>query len=177
MDYIRFYNSPMGEILLRSNGEALTGLYLRGQKYSGEYFSEKQEEKELPVFDRTSQWLDIYFAGREPDFPPPLCLKGTPFREEVWKILLRIPYGKTVTYGDIAREMAGKRGVGKMSAQAVGGAVGHNPVSLIVPCHRGVGADGSLTGYGGGIDKKVKLLTLEKADMSGLFVPRKGTAL
>lgn len=131
----------------------------------------------MPVFDQTDQWLDIYFRGQEPDFTPPLSMEATPFRRSVWEIMLRIPYGQTMTYGAIAREIAAQRGIERMSAHAVGSAVSHNPISLIIPCHRVVGTNGSLTGYAGGIDKKVRLLTLEGADLSGLFVPTKGTAL
>lgn len=131
----------------------------------------------MPVFEEAACWLDIYFSGKAPGFTPPLLTKTTPFREAVWEILLTIPYGKTMTYGEIAGRIANEKGISRMSAQAVGGAVGHNPISLIIPCHRVVGTKGSLTGYAGGIDKKVQLLTLEKADMSSFFVPKKGTAL
>lgn len=127
--------------------------------------------------EQTKKWLTIYFSGREPDFLPPIHMIGTPFQLSVWKILQKIPYGKTVTYGEIAKEIAAQKGLPRMSAQAVGGAVGHNELSVIVPCHRVVGTNGSLTGYAGGIDKKVKLLTLENADMQHLFIPTKGTAL
>lgn len=135
------------------------------------------KEKELPVFDAVKTWLDIYFSGKEPDFTPPLHLTGSPFRLSVWKLLQQIPYGKTMTYGELARRIAGQRGLPHMSAQAVGGAVGHNPISIIVPCHRVVGSDGSLTGYAGGVDKKQRLLALEGVDVGKLFVPIKGTAL
>lgn len=123
------------------------------------------------------RWLDIYFTGREPDFMPPLHPIGSAFRQSVWEILLQIPYGQTVTYGEIARQLADKQGIAKMSAQAVGGAVGHNEISVIIPCHRVVGTSGSLTGYAGGVDKKAALLKLERADMSNFFIPKKGTAL
>lgn len=123
------------------------------------------------------RWLDIYFTGREPDFMPPLHPIGSAFRQSVWEILLQIPYGQTVTYGEIARKLADKQGIAKMSAQAVGGAVGHNEISVIIPCHRVVGTSGSLTGYAGGVDKKAALLKLERADMSNFFIPKKGTAL
>ena len=122
------------------------------------------EEKNLPVFNDVRRWLDIYFSGKEPDFTPDYRIDGmTPFRRDVFEILLKIPFGKTVTYGEIAAEIAKKRNIAKMSAQAVGGAVGWNPVCIIVPCHRVIGADGSLTGYGGGITNKIALLKLEKA--------------
>ena len=133
--------------------------------------------KNLAVFDQTRRWLDLYFSGREPGFTPALNPVGSAFRRAVWEILLKIPYGKTTTYGQIAREIAAARGLAKMSAQAVGGAVGHNEISIIIPCHRVVGTHGSLTGYAGGIDRKIKLLQPGGVDMRGLFTPVKGTAL
>ena len=133
--------------------------------------------KDFGIFDITDKWLGIYFSGKEPHFTPPLSMKTTEFRKKVWKILLTIPYGKTMTYGEIAEKIAKDSGKAKMSAQAVGGAVGHNSISLIIPCHIVVGTNGSLTGYAGGIEKKKKLLELEKTDMSGFFVPKTGTAL
>lgn len=166
MIYLHKYISDLGGITMASNGEALTGLWFEGQKYFGNTLREQFEEKELPVFEETKRWLDIYFQGKAPDFTPPLLLEATPFRKAVWEILRSIPYGQTMTYGEIAERIAKKRGISKMSAQAVGGAVGHNPISIIVPCHRVVGANGSLTGYAGGIDKKVRLLMLENVDMS-----------
>lgn len=150
MYYTAYYDSPVGMLTMVSNGTNLVELSYGKFVYD--------ENRELPVFGMTRRWLDIYFAGKCPDFTPPLALQGTPFRKKVWNILLAIPYGKTVTYGEIARRFSSK-----MSAQAIGGAVGHNPVSIIVPCHRVIGADGSLTGYGGGLDRKEKLLRLEKA--------------
>ena len=130
-----------------------------------------------PALSETGRWLDIYFTGKEPDFMPPLHPIGSAFRQSVWKILLQIPYGQTTTYGEIARQLAEKQGRSKMSAQAVGGAVGHNEISILIPCHRVVGTSGSLTGYAGGINKKIRLLELEHADMHRFFIPRKGTAL
>jgi len=134
------------------------------------------EERNLAIFDKTRRWLDLYFSGREPGFTPALNPVGTAFRRAVWEILLKIPYGKTTTYGQIAREIAAARGLAKMSAQAVGGAVGHNEISIIIPCHRVIGAHGNLTGYAGGIDRKIKLLQPGGVDMRGLFTPTKGTA-
>lgn len=145
---------------MAGDGTALTGLWIDGQKYDRATLAEA-EEAELPVFRQTQEWLKIYFAGREPEFMPPLAPKGTAFRQEVWEILRKIPYGKTITYGEIAAQIAEKHGKASMSAQAVGGAVGHNPISILIPCHRVIGADGSLTGYAGGIDKKAKLLEIE----------------
>ncbi len=177
MVYTMNYSSPLGEILLAADEVGLTGLWFYGQKYFAADLAEESTEGTTPVLEQAKEWLDIYFSGNEPNFTPPLHPIGSDFRREVWDILLKIPYGKTVTYGDISRELAEKKATAKMSAQAVGGAVGHNEISIIIPCHRVVGANGSLTGYAGGIDKKVSLLTLEKADMSGFFVPKKGTAL
>lgn len=177
MDYTYRYSSPLGGITLASDGESLTGLWFDNQKYYAYTLSETNQQKELPVFSQTLKWLDIYFSGKAPDFIPPLRMKTTPFRKSVWKIMLKIPYGQTMTYGEIAKVIAGQNGLQKMSAQAVGGAVGHNSISLIIPCHRVIGANGSLTGYAGGIARKVSLLTLEKVDMSRLFVPKNGTAL
>lgn len=163
MEYIHHYNSSLGGITAASDGEALTGLWFDGQKYFAASLDAEHEERPLPVFEETDRWLDVYFSGREPDFTPPLLLKATSFQKAVWDILLAIPYGQTMTYGEIAGKVAASRGLARMSAQAVGGAVGHNPISIIVPCHRVVGAGGSLTGYAGGIDKKMKLLSLERA--------------
>lgn len=177
--YISHYSSPMGEITMASNGEALTGLWFDGQKYFADTIDGDVEEQKLSIFRETDRWLDLYFQGQKPDFTPSVAFgaKVSEFRKEVWKILLSIPYGKTLTYGDIAKQISVSKGIERMSAQAVGGAVGHNPISIIVPCHRVVGTNGSLTGYAGGIDKKVKLLELEGNDMSKFFVPTRGTAL
>ena len=164
MEYIHHYVSPLGGITMASDGEHLTGLWFDGQKYFADTLDEAHEEKPLPVFDETGRWLDIYFSGKVPDFTPPLAMKTTDFRKAVWEILLTIPYGQTMTYGEIADRIAGQKGLARMSAQAVGGAVGHNAISLIIPCHRVVGANGSLTGYAGGIDKKARLLAMEKVN-------------
>lgn len=177
MIYIYTYNSPLGGITVASNGEALTGLWFDGQKYFCDTLPEQYKVKELPIFDEVKRWLDIYFGGKTPNFTPPLSMETTPFRKAVWEIMLTIPFGQTMTYGEISDRIAKQKGVTKMSAQAVGGAVGHNAISLIIPCHRVVGTNGSLTGYAGGVDKKLKLLTLEKVDMSAFFIPKKGTAL
>lgn len=161
MQYTSNYKSPLGNILLAADKIGLTGLWFEGQKYFALHLDEEHTEKDLPVFDTAKKWLDIYFSGREPDFTVPLHFTGTDFQNEVWEILYAIPYGETITYGDIAKRLAQRRGIAKISAQAVGGAVGRNKISIIVPCHRVVGADGSLTGYAGGIDKKLELLKLE----------------
>lgn len=164
-----YYNSPIGNITMASDGEILCGLWFDGQKYFASTVKGETEERELPVFEQTKKWLDIYFSGKEPDFMPKLVLNGSEFRRSVWNILLTIPYGSVMTYGEIAKIMAKQRGISRMSAQAVGGAVGHNPVSIIVPCHRVVGTNGNLTGYAGGIDKKISLLKIEKTDVEKLI--------
>ena len=161
MEYIYHYDSPLGGILLASDGATLTGLWFEGQKHFASTLGPDHAEKFLPVFDSAGKWLDIYFSGIEPDFTPPLKMNGSSFRRAVWKILSAIPYGRTMTYGQIAERLAAGSGLQHMSARAVGGAVAHNPVSLIVPCHRVIGADGSLTGYAGGIERKIRLLELE----------------
>ena len=161
MDYNWHYDSPLGGITLASDGEALTGLWFDGQIYFADTMSEDAKKEELPIFVQTCHWLDSYFSGKEPDFTPRLKMNTTPFRKAVWEILLTIPFGKTMTYGEIAKLIAQNRGISHMSAQAVGGAVGHNSIALIIPCHRVVGSKGNLTGYAGGLDKKVKLLRLE----------------
>lgn len=177
MTYIYHYNSPLGGITLSSNGTELTGLWFDGQKYFRDTLPKKYEDKFLPIFEQSVRWLDIYFSGKAPNFTPPLYMQTTPFRKMVWEIMLTIPFGKTMTYGEIAERIARQKGLSKMSPQAVGGAVGHNSISLIIPCHRVVGGNGNLRGYAGGIDKKVQLLTLEKAHMSSFFLPKEGTAL
>ena len=175
--YTCHYESQLGGILLAADEIGLTGLWFDGQKYFARELPAERTEKEMPILTETKRWLDIYFSGTEPDFLPLLHPIGSTFRQEVWKLLLQIPYGKTVTYGELARQLAEKRGLPRMSAQAVGGAVGHNQISVLIPCHRVVGANGSLTGYAGGIQKKVKLLELEGTDVSGFFVSPKGTVL
>ena len=173
MDYTYHYESPLGGLTLSSDGDALTGLWFDGQTYFAETLSEKREEKRLPIFERTEQWLTVYFGGQAPDFTPNLNMRTTPFRKAVWEIMLTIPFGHTMTYGEIAAVVAKQRGLSRMSAQAVGSAIGHNAISIIIPCHRVVGTNGSLTGYSAGLDKKLKLLTLENVDTSGLFIPKR----
>ena len=177
MQYTNKYSSPLGEMLMAADDTGLTGLWFMGQKYFALYLDREHKEKDLPVFRDTKHWLDIYFSGKEPDFTPALHPAGSTFRQAVWQILLQIPYGQTMTYGEIAKKMTQMHDAPHMSAQAVGSAVGHNEVSIIIPCHRVVGTNGSLTGYAGGMEKKVALLKLEHTDMSGFFVPKKGTAL
>ncbi len=156
------YESPLGSLLLACDEQGLTGLWFaEGSRYTGCGIPEGACRRETDIFDETKKWLDIYFSGRDPGFFPPIRLTGSGFRSRVWEILCEIPYGETVTYGWIAGRIAKERGLGRMSAQAVGGAVGHNPICIIVPCHRVVGANGSLTGYAGGIQRKKALLELE----------------
>ena len=177
MEYTQHYDSPLGGITIACDGGALTGLWFDGQRYFPAAPPGRRGEKDLPVCASTRRWLDVYFCGERPDFTPPIRMNTTAFRRAVWEILLTIPYGQTMSYGEIAALIARQAGLPHMSAQAVGGAVGHNPISIIIPCHRVVGADGSLTGYAGGVDRKLRLLALEKADLTRLFVPKQGTAL
>ena len=155
MDYTYPYDSPLGRITMTSDGEALTGLYFDDPEHGTDT---PEEKTDLPVFRDTVRWLDIYFSGKDPGFTPKLGIRTTPFREKVWEFLMTIPYGQTTTYGEIAQRTADG-----MSARAVGGAAGHNPIVLIIPCHRVNGKDGSLTGYAGGIDRKRSLLEMEKS--------------
>lgn len=173
MNYTQLIPSPLGNILLSADEIGLTGLWFEGEKYYADALPREHIERETPILADTKRWLDVYFSGHEPDFTPPLHPAGSPFRQAVWQLLLEIPYGQTTTYGALAKRLDNPR----MSAQAVGGAVGHNEISIIIPCHRVVGTNGSLTGYAGGLDRKIKLLEIEKMDMSGLFRPTKGTAL
>lgn len=179
MYYSTTYASPVGLLMLASDGDNLVGLWVEGQKYHGDTILEAMTEKDdMPVFNAVKKWLDSYFAGEKPDVSKlSLAPIGSEFRQGVWSILREIPYGEVITYGDIAKKMALKMNKESMSSQAVGGAVGHNPISIIIPCHRVVGSNGSLTGYAGGVGTKKKLLELEGVDMSNLFMPKKGTAL
>ncbi len=181
MYYSTIYPSPVGIITLACDcaGKALVGLWLEGQKYHGNTIPEAMiENNAMPIFDSVKKWLDRYFEGEKPCISElPLAPIGGEFRQEVWNILCEIPYGEVITYGSIAKKMAAKMGRESMSSQAVGGAVGHNPISIIIPCHRVVGSNGSLTGYAGGVKTKIKLLELEGVDMSWLFTPKKSTAL
>lgn len=166
--YICKYKTVMGNITLASDGESLVGLWFDNQKY---YLGDIKKQlifRDLPIFSETKRWLDIYFRGEKPDFKLPLKPIGSDFRKDVWDILIKIPYGEVITYGEIAKRLEKKYGR-KMSAQAVGGAVGHNPISIIIPCHRVVGSGGQLTGYAGGISKKEQLLKLEGIDTERLF--------
>ncbi len=177
MVYTCQYSSPLGGILLAADEIGLTGLWFEGEKYLAAQLPQDHIQQETPILKDVTHWLDVYFTGSAPDFMPPLHPTGSPFQQSVWELLLRIPYGQTTTYGALAQQLAQQRGLARMSAQAVGGAVGHNRISIIIPCHRVVGTNGSLTGYAGGIDKKRKLLELEHVDLSRMFIPKKGTAL
>ncbi len=176
MVYICDYKSPVGKLVMASNRESLTGLWFEGQKYFASTVAKEVQcqlmnqeaqnsfykfEDKLPVFEQTRQWLDCYFKGEEPQDMPPLAPSGSGFRQLIWKLLLEIPYGTSVTYGELGRRAAAVLGRETMSAQAVGGAVGHNPISILIPCHRVLGAGGKLTGYAAGIEIKQKLLELE----------------
>lgn len=173
---IATYLSPLGPMLLKCEGQRLSGLWFKDAKYAPPWPGETSQTGRLPVFEQTMKWLDWYFAGENPVDMPPLAMRGSDFRLAVWAVLQSIPYGQLRTYGEIAKELEQKLGR-PMSAQAVGGAVGHNPLSILVPCHRVVGADGNLTGYAGGLDKKIALLKLEKADLRSLYAPSSGTVL
>ena len=178
MIYTNDYESPLGNILLAGDEQGLTGLWFtEGGRYTGLGLKKEASRCEMDYFDQTKEWLDIYFSGRDPGFFPRIHLVGSDFRNRVGEIMCGIPYGKTVTYGWIADKLAKERGLERMSAQAVGGAVGHNPICIIVPCLRVVGANGNLTGYGGGILRKKALLELEGNDMSQFTIPTRGTAL
>lgn len=177
MKYITTYNSPLGLINITSDGEYLTGLYFDNTHDSNKH-KEDFTTKNLKIFDETKNWLDIYFSGKTPAFTPKYKIENlTPFRKQVIDILNTIPYGKTITYKDIANIIAKEKGIEKMSSQAVGNAVGWNPICIIIPCHRVVGINRSLTGYGGGIKNKIGLLEIEKNDISTFIIPKKGNKL
>ncbi len=172
MEYKCEYLSPLGTICLTSDGENLTGLWFDLSNDAHKH-GEKFAIKDLSIFADTKKWLDIYFKGQMPDFTPKYKLQNlTPFRKCVLDIVSKIPYGKLITYNDIAIQIAKQKGIKKMSAQAVGGAVGWNPICLIVPCHRVIGANNNLTGYGGGILNKVELLKLEGHDINNFKMPK-----
>ncbi len=169
MQYTSKYTSRLGEMLLASDGENLTGLWFFGQKYFASNLDYQSIEKDLPIFSQTKMWLDTYFAGEFPSFLPSISLNGnSEFRERVLKILLQIPYGKTTTYGAIAKQIENET-CKRASAQAVGGAVGHNPIAILIPCHRVLGSNKKLIGYAGGINKKIELLKLENVKCLGIF--------
>ena len=176
MIYKTYYNSPVGKLLIASKDGKLIGLWIEGQKYYlGKIKDELIENDKEEILVKTKKWLDKYFLGENPKISDlEISLNGTSFEKVVWELLKKIPYGEVTTYKELSKKVAKKLGKEKMSAQAVGGAIGHNPISIIIPCHRVVGTDGSLTGYAGGIDKKVKLLKQEKVNMEKLYIPKQG---
>lgn len=176
MTYITKYCPPISittikSLTIASDGSRITGLWMENQKYYGRILESVWVEQDLPVFKETKEWLDMYFLGQRPNSALPLSPKGSDFRQKVWKILLDIPYGQVITYGDIAKSIAKLMGIERMSSQAVGGAVGHNPISILIPCHRVIGTNGNLIGYAGGIETKIELLTLEQVNVSKLYLP------
>lgn len=177
--YATEYDSPVGKLTLASNGQAICGLWIEGQKYHGATIPSALEPNDgAPAFDKMRAWLDAYFAGERPAITTvPLAPIGSEFQQLVWRLLTEIPYGEVTTYGALAQQVARERGGRKTAAMAVGGAVGHNPISLIIPCHRVVGSDGSLTGYASGLERKRWLLEHEGVAMEGLYTPKRGTAL
>ncbi|MDR2027494.1 MAG: methylated-DNA--[protein]-cysteine S-methyltransferase [Prevotellaceae bacterium] len=164
MEYIYKIKSPVGILTASSDGQNVCGLWMEGQKYFARTLGNDVLEQNLPIFEDVQRWLDVYFSGREPDFMPPLMPKGSPFQKSIWDNLCKIPYGQTTTYGELAKQFDLENKGKHTSPRAVGSAVGRNPVSIIIPCHRVVGKNGSLTGYAGGIDTKIKLLRLERSD-------------
>lgn len=187
MEKLMIYNSPIGRLTLSGDGTSITGLWIEGQKYFGRTLEIQNREKsgrtvlddDVPggVFCEAREWLNDYFKGEQKEISFPLMPKGSAFQQSVWGILREIPYGETITYGAIAKILSDRQGKPSMSAQAVGGAVARNPISIMIPCHRVVGTNGSLTGYAGGIERKIRLLTLERVDTERFFIPKKGTAL
>lgn len=179
MVYTMRYDSPIGGLLLAEKEDALVGVWMEGQKYFlGSLKEEMEENPNSTMLKQAGRWLDCYFGGEKPEIAQlKLAPMGSAFRKAVWDILCEIPYGSVMTYGEISRKIAASRGLERMSAQAVGGAVGHNPISIIIPCHRVVGTNGSLTGYAGGLQKKIALLTLEGVDTGKFTIPQKRTAL
>lgn len=179
MYYSTQYDSPLGKLLIVTDEENIIGVWYENQKYKEKAIpKEMTESTDHPIVKKAVVWLDDYFQGRKIDSSTlPLAPVGGEFRQQVWTILTSIPYGEVMTYGEIAKEVATRLGKENMSAQAVGGAVGHNPLCIIVPCHRVVGSNGSLTGYSGGIDKKTKLLEHEGVDLAKFYTPKKGSAI
>lgn len=176
MQSTAIYSSPLGQILLAADNIGVTGLWFEGQKYFPQHLPDPQQAAEVPFLLQAKNFLDQYFTGQRPDTIPPLHLIGTSFQQAVWQILRTVPYGQTVSYGQLASQLAAQQGRASLPAQAVGSAIGRNPISILVPCHRVVGANGSLTGYAGGIPRKIELLKLEHAMRSEFFVPKHSTA-
>jgi methylated-DNA-[protein]-cysteine S-methyltransferase len=161
VEYIHDVKTPVGILTLSSDGENITGLWIENQKYFAKTLGKNISKQNLPIFENVQKWLDIYFSGKEPDFMPPLMPEGSSFQLSIWKILRQIPYGRTVTYGEIAKRFEIENQDAHTSARAIGAAVGHNPISILIPCHRVIGKNGDLTGYAGGVGAKFKLLQLE----------------
>ncbi|MDR2444553.1 MAG: methylated-DNA--[protein]-cysteine S-methyltransferase [Spirochaetaceae bacterium] len=161
MEYIQKIESPAGILTVSSDGKNISGLWIEGQKYFGKTLEKDALEQNLPIFENVREWLDIYFSGKEPDFMPLLMPKGSPFQKSIWNNLCKIPYGKITTYGELAKQFELENEGKKTSARAVGGAVGHNPISILIPCHRVIGKNNDITGYAGGVVTKIKLLKLE----------------
>jgi len=161
MDFVRHFDTPLGPMTAAGDGEALVGLWFDGQRHFARTLGEGWTEASTPALESVGRWLEVYFSGRDPGFTPLLAPRGTPFARAVWQALLEVPYGRVVTYGELAARVAPRLEPPRTSARAVGGAVGRNPISLIIPCHRVVGAGGSLTGYAGGLERKARLLALE----------------
>lgn len=171
MEWIDTYHSPLGQMLIAADEIGITGIWFEKQKYYANALSKTCEKAKTPAIQAAERWMTLYFEGKNPDFSVPLHLIGTAFQRQVWELLLAIPYGKTCTYGELAARIAKQTGRERMSAQAVGSAVGHNKVSILVPCHRVVGAGGNLTGYAGGLDKKIFLLKLENGYQPNFYLP------
>ena len=170
--YSQTYHSPIGELILLSDGKDLTGVHYHRSEFQKKRDNQRITEEMLPLFVKVVHWLDAYFKGENPEITFSLAPKGTSFQQSVWQEIRQIPYGKTTTYGDISQKIAQSMGKDKMSAQAVGGAVGSNPISIIIPCHRVIGKTGNITGYGGGIERKLELFALEKVPENTYFIPK-----
>jgi methylated-DNA-[protein]-cysteine S-methyltransferase len=170
MEYVHKIKSPVGMLTVSSDGKNVSGLWIEGQKYFAKTMEKDVLEQNLSIFETVQKWLDIYFSGREPDFIPPLMPKGSPFQKSIWNNLCKIPYGQTTSYGELAKQFELENQGKHTSARAIGNAVGHNPISILIPCHRVIGKNGNLTGYAGGIANKIKFLKMEGiniANMSG----------
>lgn len=176
MHYTSIYKSPLGEMLLAADDCAIVGVWFKSEKYYAYCLNRENQPKETPIIKELKNWLNLYFQGKMPEFTLPIHMIGTDFQVKVWNILLEIPYGTTTTYSEIARKIAENKGIERMSAQAVGTAVGRNNISIVIPCHRVVAVNGSLAGYAGGINKKIELLKLEGAYKNEFFVPKQSTA-
>ena len=161
-------HSPLGEVRLRSDGESLIGLWFVGQVNDAKDIDDIEIKNDLPIFGQVESWLESYFSGKQTSITIPLQPKGTSFQQRVWQILQEIPYGETMTYGEIAQRIAKEKGVETFSAQAVGQAVGKNPISILIPCHRVLGKNGAFTGYAGGVHRKEQLLQLERGKINGI---------